>query len=127
MFKSNLFIILIAIAGALLCIVATVAGGMTGIVALIASSFFMSIMYPTIFAESVDGLGARTKSAAALLVMAIVGGAFFPAVMGLVWLTTPSYIDLLFTERAGNLMLGGCAVWMSIGIFVMRNMINFKR
>ncbi len=32
----------------------------------------------------------------------------------------------LFTERTGNLLLAGCVVWMSIGIIVMRKMINFK-
>ena len=37
-----------------------------------------------------------------------------------------AYIGLLFSERLGNLMLVGCAVWMSIGIMVMRKMINFK-
>ena len=68
--------------GALLCILAALVGGTIGIWALVASSFFMSIMYPTIFAESVHGLGARTKSAAALLVMAIIGGAVVPALMG---------------------------------------------
>ncbi len=70
--------------GLLLCVFAALAGGAVGIWALVATSFFMSIMYPTIFAESVAGLGARTKSAAALLVMAIVGGAAMPAAMGLV-------------------------------------------
>ena len=44
----------------------------------------------------------------------------------LVWLTTPAYINLLFSERAGNLLLGGCLLWMGTGIFVMRKMINFK-
>ncbi|MBB5712272.1 L-fucose:H+ symporter permease [Sphingomonas xinjiangensis] len=68
----------------LLCIVAALVGGQVGIGALVLSSFFMSIMYPTIFAESVHGLGPRTKSASALLVMAIVGGAAFPAIMGVV-------------------------------------------
>lgn len=58
---------------------------------------------------------------------AMIIGALPPAVMALVWLTTPAYINLLFTQRAGNLMLAGCAVWMSIGIMVMRKMINFKR
>ena len=46
--------------------------------------------------------------------------------MFLVYLTTPDYIRLLFTERAGNLILAGCVLWMSVGIFVMRKMINFK-
>ena len=68
----------------LLCVVAALVGGQVGIGALVLSSFFMSIMYPTIFAESVNGLGARTKSASALPVMAIVGGAAFPAIMGYV-------------------------------------------
>jgi FHS family L-fucose permease-like MFS transporter len=73
-----------ATAAAVLCGVAGIVGGMTGVIALVASSFFMSILYPTIFAEAVDGLGPRTKAGSALLVMAIVGGAVFPAVMGLV-------------------------------------------
>ena len=46
--------------------------------------------------------------------------------MGIVCVTTPAYISLLFTERAGNLMLAGCAIWMGTGIAVMRKMINFK-
>jgi MFS transporter, FHS family, L-fucose permease len=69
---------------ALLCAVAALVGGAAGVAALVATSFFMSIMYPTIFAESVAGLGARTKSAAALLVMAIIGGAVLTALMGYV-------------------------------------------
>jgi len=48
------------------------------------------------------------------------------AVMGIVYLTTPGYIMKLFTEKSGNLMLAGCAIWMSVGIMVMRKMINFK-
>jgi tight adherence protein B len=47
-------------------------------------------------------------------------------VMSLIYLTTPSYIMMLFQERLGNLMLVGCVVWMSIGIAVMRKMISFK-
>jgi len=66
------------------CLVAALIGGTVGTWGLIASSLFMSVMYPTIFAETVAGLGPRAKSASALLVMAIVGGAVFPAVMGLV-------------------------------------------
>jgi tight adherence protein B len=46
--------------------------------------------------------------------------------MGIVYVTTPAYIRLLFTERTGNLILAGCVLWMSVGIFVMRKMINFK-
>jgi FHS family L-fucose permease-like MFS transporter len=44
--------------------------------------FFMSIMFPTIFSLGIKNLGADTKSGASLIVMGIVGGAFFPYLMG---------------------------------------------
>lgn len=57
---------------------------------------------------------------------AMIIGSLPPVVMGLVYMTSPQYIRLLFTERMGNIMLGACVVWMSIGILVMRKMISFK-
>jgi len=59
--------------------------GMTGGLAILITSFFMSIMYPTIFALGVRGLGDDTKLGGSLLVMAIAGGAIFPPAMG--WIT----------------------------------------
>jgi tight adherence protein B len=53
-------------------------------------------------------------------------GSLPPGVMAMVYFTTPDYILPLFTTRPGNLMLAGCAVWMSIGTFVMKKMISFK-
>jgi tight adherence protein B len=47
------------------------------------------------------------------------------AVMSIVYVTSPDYITLLWTERLGQLMLAGSAVWMLMGIMVMRKMINF--
>jgi tight adherence protein B len=47
------------------------------------------------------------------------------AVMFLVYLTSPDYISLLWTHKTGNMMLAASAVWMSLGVFVMRKMINF--
>jgi tight adherence protein B len=47
------------------------------------------------------------------------------AVGFLVYLTSPDYIELLWTAELGRIMLAGCAVWMSIGVFVMKQMINF--
>jgi tight adherence protein B len=44
---------------------------------------------------------------------------------GILYFTSPAYIGLLFTTFTGNLVLAACAVWMMIGIFVMRQMINF--
>jgi len=50
--------------------------------AVFASYFFMSIMFPTIFALGIHGLGARAKKASAFIVMAIMGGAIIPKLMG---------------------------------------------
>jgi FHS family L-fucose permease-like MFS transporter len=55
--------------------------GIVGASAILVTSFFMSIMYPTIFALGVKGLGDDTKLGGSLLVMAILGGALFPLAM----------------------------------------------
>jgi tight adherence protein B len=52
-------------------------------------------------------------------------GALPVIVMGLVYMSSPKYIMLLFTDPTGHLILAASAIWMSIGIFVMRRMINF--
>jgi tight adherence protein B len=44
---------------------------------------------------------------------------------GMVYLTSPQYLELLRTTPSGQLVIAGCAIWMGIGIFVMRNIINF--
>ncbi len=64
--------------------------GMLGAYAIVASSFFLSIMFPTIFALGLKGLGPNTKLAGSFLVMAIVGGAIFPPVLGWIAKTTGS-------------------------------------
>jgi FHS family L-fucose permease-like MFS transporter len=56
--------------------------GLAGACAILATSFFMSVMYPTIFALGVKGLGSDTKMAGSFLVMAILGGAIFPPLLG---------------------------------------------
>lgn len=52
-------------------------------------------------------------------------GALPIAVMTLVYLTSPQYISLLFTNSMGHLMLAGSAIWMTMGVLVMKKMINF--
>jgi tight adherence protein B len=52
-------------------------------------------------------------------------GALPIVVMTLVYITSPNYIELLWTEQLGRVMLACCALWMFIGIMVMRKMINF--
>jgi tight adherence protein B len=49
-----------------------------------------------------------------------------PAVAAMVYLTSPRYIELLWITQAGKLALVGCAVWMLIGVLIMRKMINFN-
>jgi len=56
---------------------------------------------------------------------AVIIGSLPIAVMILVYITSPNYIELLWTTQLGRLMLVCCAVWMSIGVFVMKKMINF--
>jgi tight adherence protein B len=68
----------------------------------------------------IQAMSSEAKSSAMII------GSLPPGVMLIVYLTTPDYIGLLFTQRIGNLMLAACAIWMGIGIFVMRKMINFK-
>ena len=40
-------------------------------------------------------------------------------------MTSPDYIELLWTTNLGRIMILGCLLWMSIGVFVMKQMINF--
>ncbi|HTO40348.1 MAG TPA: type II secretion system F family protein, partial [Rhizomicrobium sp.] len=68
----------------------------------------------------IKAMSSEAKASAGII------GSLPVVVGGLVFLTTPDYIKLLFTERMGNLMLLGCAIWMSIGIAVMKKMISFK-
>jgi tight adherence protein B len=56
---------------------------------------------------------------------ALIIGSLPPAVMLIVFFTSPDYISLLWHERIGNIMLIGSGIWMMIGILVMRKMINF--
>ncbi len=66
----------------LLSLVAVFTDGNVAIYALAGIEFFMSIMFPTIFALSIRGLGEKTKIGSSLVIMAIVGGAIFPVIMG---------------------------------------------
>ena len=65
-----------------LLLLAICSHGNIAVYLLMAAPFFMSVMYPTIFAMGITGLGAETKIGSALLVMSIAGGAVFPVLMG---------------------------------------------
>jgi tight adherence protein B len=68
----------------------------------------------------VQALSMEAKASAAII------GALPFIVALLVYLSSPSYIMPLFTTTTGNIILGVSGLWMSIGIFVMRQMINFE-
>lgn len=65
--------------------------GPAGLIAILLTSFFMSVMFPSIFAMGLKDLGPNTNVAGSLLVMAIVGGAVLPPIMGFFRTTATSY------------------------------------
>lgn len=67
----------------------------------------------------VNALSMEAKASAVII------GALPFIVALLVYLTSPQYIMILFTDSRGHLILAASGVWMSLGILVMRNMINF--
>jgi FHS family L-fucose permease-like MFS transporter len=67
-----------------ICLLIFLKLGWLSVVAVFLSYFFMSIMFPTIFALGIFGLGVRAKRASAYIVMAIMGGAMLPKLMGYV-------------------------------------------
>jgi tight adherence protein B len=67
----------------------------------------------------IQAMSMEAKASASII------GALPVCVGTLVWLTSPDYIELLWTTELGRFMMMGCATWMSIGIFVMKKMINF--
>lgn len=78
---SRLLVIYSIIVIALLALAILLAGEIA-VYALMIVQFFLSIMFPTIFALSVRGLGSKTKEGSSLVIMSIVGGAVFPVIMG---------------------------------------------
>ncbi|MEA2184730.1 MAG: transporter, family, L-fucose permease [Solirubrobacteraceae bacterium] len=104
-----------------LCLFAMTSPNMAGVLALVAVSFCLSLMFPTIYGVALNGLGPATKFGAAGLVMAIVGGAIMPLVQGsLVDSTSPAFsfivpagcfvvvgLYALYDLRAGPSAIGG--------------------
>lgn len=73
-----------ALINLVLCMVIMAGKGAISVYALMAVFFFMSIMFPTIFALGVKDLGVHTKKGGAFIIMSIVGGAIVPYVMGII-------------------------------------------
>jgi len=67
----------------------------------------------------IQAMSQEAKASAAII------AALPVAVMILVYISSPQYISLLWTESIGRVMLTGCVVWMTMGVLVMKKMINF--
>ena len=76
--------------------IAVLTHGEMAVYTLMAVPFFMSVMFPTIFALGVKGLGEETKIASSFLIMSIVGGAIFPLIMGRISDATGGNIQLAY-------------------------------
>jgi len=96
-----------------LCAIAIFMPGIIGGWALVATSFFMSLMFPTIFALGIKGLGPNTKLGGSMIIMAIIGGAVWTPLMGFISdkthsmalaITVPmiSYLFIIYYSYVGS-------------------------
>lgn len=83
-----------ALLNIVLCLLAVYLQGMAALYTVFAISFFMSIMFPTIFSLGIEKLGSHTEMGSSLIVMAIVGGGILPLVFGFI------------TDLTGNIQFG---------------------
>ncbi len=104
-FKSNLVLAVYAVINVVLAAVC-MGGGKLGMYALFGTFFFMSVMFPTIFALGIRGLGEYTKLGSSLIVMSIVGGAIAPPFMG--------HIADVHSMRVGMVVPLVCFVFIAI-------------
>jgi tight adherence protein B len=70
-------------------------------------------------AEKIQAMSTEAKASAGII------GSLPPIVMLLVWISTPDYIALLWNTGLGQFMMVCCIGWMTIGVLVMKKMINF--
>ena len=68
----------------------------------------------------IKAMSSEAKSSAGII------GALPFVVTGLVYVTSPAYITVLWTTSTGQIVLAVCAVWMGMGVFIMKKMINFN-
>jgi len=95
-FKANKVLSLYALINVFLCALVVLKLGWLSVISVFLSFLFMSIMFPTIFALGIYGLGVQAKKASGFIVMAIMGGAIMPKLMG--------YIGDVYNMSAGFVM-----------------------
>src|SRR3954447_17876417 len=93
--RATKVLTVLAFLAVLLCAFAMVSPNLAGVLALVAVSFCLSLMFPTIYGVALKGLGPATKFGAAGLVMAIVGGAIMPVVQGVLVDATNAAISFI--------------------------------
>jgi len=87
--------------------------GWIGLIAVLLTSFFMSLMFPTVFALGIKDLGVPTKEGASLIVMAIIGGAVFTPLMGVAFQLTKSMAVSMCVPMICYFVVAGYAFWGS--------------
>lgn len=102
-----------ALANMTLVMIGIICPGWIGVWAIFLTSFFMSLMFPTIFALGIRDLGPNTKPGASLLVMSIVGGAVFTPLIGLVFQRTHSMAAAMSVVLICYLSVAFYAFWGS--------------
>jgi FHS family L-fucose permease-like MFS transporter len=101
----------------LLLLIAVFTKGTIAVYAVIAVPFFMSIMFPTIFAMGISGLGEEAKIGSSFLVMSIVGGAIFPLAMGQISDETDGNIQLAYLVPMVCFVVVGYFAWRFRNLF----------
>lgn len=104
--------LLYAVVNVLLLAYAVVRPGWTGMWAVFLTSFFMSVMFPTIFALGLEGLGPLVKLGGSLLVMAIVGGAALPQLMA--WISQHGGLALAYTVPLASYLVIAAFSWYHV-------------
>lgn len=89
--------------------------GMFTMYAMLGVAFFMSIMFPTIFALGIDGLGADSKAGSSLLVMSVVGGALLPPVLGFI------------SDRSGSFQYGYVVPLVCFSVVLLFGLTGYRR
>jgi FHS family L-fucose permease-like MFS transporter len=104
---------LFALINILLLSVGMIFVGWVGLIAILMTSFFMSLMFPTIFALGIKDLGPHTKEGASLIVMSIIGGAVFTPLMGVAFQLTKSMAVSMCVPLLCYAVVAGYAFWGS--------------
>ena len=120
-FKPQHMLTVYSFANVALCLVVVFMGGMAGLYAMIAVSFFMSIIYPTQFSMALVSLGPDTKSGSAFLVMAIIGNACLPQLTAFLMMLNPVWYHLAYIVPM--ICFGVCA-WYGISGYKVRDEVS---